>query len=266
MKASRHLKYCMPIKTGGNHPPLFCIHGEPLKFAMLLKADRPVYGLCYAYHNYRRSEMPKTLTDYADIYIEELKIIQPKGPYFLCGYSAGGLIAYEMARKLLAEGEKIGDLMLVEPTIYFIGANVFRGAVKHLNKNLPSIKNFFYYLPRLPRYIWRKSEKYLRQALTRLSLKLNLHPAEVLRMPGFLMMLKPLMRNYIYEPIDTSANMIYVNMEQDELEAMQNHWSQLLNNPKIYTMNGVRKHLDLMEEPALSETIALLDKSVQVQA
>jgi thioesterase domain-containing protein len=256
----------MPIKNTGKYPPLFCIHGEPLKFAMHMKADRPVYGLCYAYHNYRRSEMPETLADYVDIYIEELKTIQPKGPYFLCGYSAGGLIAYEMARKLLAEGEKIGDLMLVEPTIYFIGANIFTGAVKHLNMDLLSVKKLFSYLPRLPWYIWRKSGKNLRLALTFLYLKLNLRPAGVLRMSGFLMMLKPLMRNYRYKPIDMSANMIYINMDQDTLEAMQTHWSQLLNSPKIYTMKGVHKHLDLMKEPALSETIALLDKSVQVQA
>jgi thioesterase domain-containing protein len=261
-----HLKYCMPIKTAGKNPPLFCIHGEPLRFAMHMKADRPVYGLCYAYDNYRHSEMPETLSDYADIYIEELKAIQPKGPYFLCGYSAGGLIAFEMAHKLLAAGEEIGDLMLIEPTTYFIGANTSRRAVHRRNKNLSSAKKLSYYLPRLPRYIWKKSEKILLLSLTFLYLKLNLRPTGALRMTGLLMMLKPLMRNYIYKPIDLSANMIYINMDQDTLEAMQTHWSQLLNSPKIYSMKGVHKHLDLMKEPALSETIALLDKSVQVQA
>lgn len=253
----------MPIKTGGEHPPLFCVHGEPLKFAMTLKADRPVYGLCYAYHGFKRSDMPKTIEDYARLYLKELRSIQPKGPYYLCGYSAGGLIAYEMCQMLIKEGEEIGDLTLVEPTVYFIGKRkIGSKTIKRFSRTDNKIKLLFNYIKALPQYVAKRSVKNFRQASTSLSLKFNLYLLEVLRMPGFLMVLKPIMRQYIYQPMDIGANLIYVNMDQQELESMQNYWGDLLHQPKIYVMKGVRKHLDLMEEPALSETIALLDKSV----
>jgi hypothetical protein len=47
--------------------------------------------------------------------IREMKMIQPTGPYFLGGYSMGGLIAFEMARQLSLLGEKIALLFLLEP-------------------------------------------------------------------------------------------------------------------------------------------------------
>jgi thioesterase domain-containing protein len=40
--------------------------------------------------------------------------VQPKGPYFLAGFSFGGLVAYEMAQQLLARGEKVGLLVLFD--------------------------------------------------------------------------------------------------------------------------------------------------------
>jgi thioesterase domain-containing protein len=252
----------MPIKTIGKYPPLFCIHGEPLKFAMHMKADRPVYGLNYAYHVFRREEMPTTLDDYVDLYIDDLRSIQPKGPYYICGYSAGGLIAYAMARKLLAAGEKIGDLTLVEPTFHFFGAQNVTGVVKQVLFAPLSIKKFISYLRKLPKYLWIKTQKNGRQAITKSYLRLNLRMPETLRMPGFLMKLKPIMRHYIYPPLDITANLIYVNMDEETMKRWQEHWSHLLNTPHIISIAGVRKHLDLMEEPALSKTINLLDQSV----
>ena len=47
-------------------------------------------------------------------YIEELRLVQPKGPYFLIGYSWGGLIAYEMAQQLTASGEVVELVGLVD--------------------------------------------------------------------------------------------------------------------------------------------------------
>jgi len=255
----------MPIKTVGKYPPLFCVHGEPLRFAMHMKADRPVYGLSYAYHVFRREEMPTTLDDYVDLYLDDLRSIQPKGPYYICGYSAGGLIAYAMAEKLLAAGEEIGDLMLVEPTFHFFGVNNTFGIAKRILRTPISIKSFNHYLPLLPAYIWKKTKKNIQLALIKTYLWLNLRMPIPLRMNGFLLRLAPIMRQYVYPPMGISANLIYVNMDQEKLDRLQSHWSQLLDTPKILSIVGVRKHLDLMEEPALSQTIALLDKSVQVQ-
>jgi len=50
----------------------------------------------------------------AHYYVNELQQIQPKGPYFLAGYSFGGLIAFEVAQQLVYSGEVVGFLGLLD--------------------------------------------------------------------------------------------------------------------------------------------------------
>jgi thioesterase domain-containing protein len=47
-------------------------------------------------------------------YIEEIRRIQPHGPYFLGGGSLGGIVALEMAQQLRAEGERMGLLAMFD--------------------------------------------------------------------------------------------------------------------------------------------------------
>jgi iterative type I PKS product template protein len=48
------------------------------------------------------------------IYLAEIKRRQPKGPYIVGGWSAGGVIAYAVAQALLAAGEKVEKLLLLD--------------------------------------------------------------------------------------------------------------------------------------------------------
>jgi thioesterase domain-containing protein len=41
-------------------------------------------------------------------YLREIKKRQPNGPYYLCGYSSGGLVAFEIARRLSESGDEVG--------------------------------------------------------------------------------------------------------------------------------------------------------------
>jgi thioesterase domain-containing protein len=50
----------------------------------------------------------------AAAYLEEIKSVQPEGPYRLGGWSLGGAIAYEMASQLAARGERVASLVLVD--------------------------------------------------------------------------------------------------------------------------------------------------------
>jgi hypothetical protein len=51
----------------------------------------------------------------ATAHLEAMRTIQPEGPYFLSGYCNGALLAYEMARQLLAQGQTVGLLLLMDP-------------------------------------------------------------------------------------------------------------------------------------------------------
>jgi thioesterase domain-containing protein len=53
--------------------------------------------------------------------VAEIRALQPKGPYFLGGFSAGGLVAYEMARLLQQAGEQVQFLALVDSYVEAAG-------------------------------------------------------------------------------------------------------------------------------------------------
>jgi thioesterase domain-containing protein len=55
-----------------------------------------------------------TIEEMAGHYLREIRKRQPRGPYFLGGLCAGGLIAFEVARQLEAQGEDIRSLALFE--------------------------------------------------------------------------------------------------------------------------------------------------------
>lgn len=101
----------VPIQTGGSKRPFFCVHGvggNVLRFyglAQHLGSDQPFYalqaqGLTANYPCHTRAE------EMAAHYVKEMRSVQPEGPYFLGGYSFGGMVALEMAQQLIAQGEE----------------------------------------------------------------------------------------------------------------------------------------------------------------
>jgi amino acid adenylation domain-containing protein len=109
----------IPLRTTGRRPPLFCVHpknGTVFCFASLARTlddDRPVYGI--QAHSLELARRPHTrIEDMASAYLSDLLRVQPEGPYHLCGYSLGGLIAYEMACQLRARGCDVARLVLLD--------------------------------------------------------------------------------------------------------------------------------------------------------
>jgi aspartate racemase len=100
--------------------PLFCIHGGGFNvliyrnLALYLDSDQPIYGL--QARGLDGSDCPQInqLGDLAADYIQEIRRIQPQGPYFLAGLSNGGMIALDMAQQLLTQGEQVALLALFD--------------------------------------------------------------------------------------------------------------------------------------------------------
>lgn len=109
----------VPIQPSGSKPPLFCMHGNGahvLAFqdlAQYLGADQPFYGL-QARGVDGVSTPLNRIEDMAAAYIEEIRAVQPEGPYYLAGFSSGGVVAFEMARQLHAKGEKVAFVGLLD--------------------------------------------------------------------------------------------------------------------------------------------------------
>jgi len=68
-----------------------------------------------------KSDPHTSIKEMAAHYIKEMREVQPAGPYLLGGRSSGGTIAFEMAARLAAQGEKVALLALFDtfPAGYF---------------------------------------------------------------------------------------------------------------------------------------------------
>jgi amino acid adenylation domain-containing protein len=105
----------IPIQQGGSRPPLFGVEIVGVEFYRLIGADQPVYNFRFGAGSPAGTilELPM-IEALAAHYIEELRTVQPNGPYFLIGYSWGGLVAYEIAQQLTANGEVVELVALVD--------------------------------------------------------------------------------------------------------------------------------------------------------
>jgi thioesterase domain-containing protein/acyl carrier protein len=109
----------VPIQPNGNRRPFFCVHpagGSVLRYAGLarqLGAQRPFYGL--QARGIEAGQPPHgRIEEMAAHYIAAIRAVQPQGPYLLGGWSLGGVVAFEMARILRAEGQTVLLLVLLD--------------------------------------------------------------------------------------------------------------------------------------------------------
>jgi amino acid adenylation domain-containing protein len=99
----------VPLQIEGSRPPLFCIHGGGFnvfvyrQLAQHLGTERAVYAL--QARGLDGGSILDRIEDMATDYIQQIKTIQPQGPYLLSGLSNGGHIALEMAQQLQSSGE-----------------------------------------------------------------------------------------------------------------------------------------------------------------
>ncbi len=120
-RASRPGSRVVCARSVGSRLPLFLVAGYqgPYDTVMVLSrilphvsADQPLYGLKPRWID--GGGMYTGVKEEAQEYLTEMRAIQPHGPYLLGGYCVSGLVALEMARQLLAEGEEIGLLALID--------------------------------------------------------------------------------------------------------------------------------------------------------
>src|SRR5262249_47239372 len=76
-------------------------------------ANRPIYGL-QARGILQPDLVPDTLEEMAADYLQQIKQVQPSGPYHLLGWSFGGLVAHAIATHLQDLGEKVSLLALLD--------------------------------------------------------------------------------------------------------------------------------------------------------
>jgi thioesterase domain-containing protein len=113
------LDLIVPFRAEGSRTPLFCVHavsGSAYSYAglaALLPDDQPVYGFEAPGFDTDRAPV-SSLPRLADEYMATLYAFAPGQEYRLLGWSLGGLLAFEMAKRLHAAGARVSRLIMVD--------------------------------------------------------------------------------------------------------------------------------------------------------
>jgi len=126
-----------PIQPLGKRPPLYVMGNFNgfIPLARRLGLDQPVLGV--AIPNELKLRIPYRLEELAAAQVESILKGQNSGPYFLAGFSAEGVLAFEVARQLTAKGIEVGLVVLVdspcpaEPDPFLI--RMMRNAQTHIS-------------------------------------------------------------------------------------------------------------------------------------
>jgi amino acid adenylation domain-containing protein len=107
----------------GTGRPVFIVHGifgnvlQLKELAERLSTTRPIYAI-QARGADPQQEPHGSIAEMVEAYIKAIRSVQPKGPYALAGYSFGGAVAFEMARRLRAQSDAVDLLAVFETDLY----------------------------------------------------------------------------------------------------------------------------------------------------
>jgi thioesterase domain-containing protein len=116
--ATKVHSHVVEFRTAGSGSPLFCLPGSGgnvqifREMVAALPEDHPVYAIDMEWLCDAREDF--TVEQLAAFCLDQIRDIQTFGPYYLCGYSFGGLVAYEIATRLIDEGDSAGLVALLD--------------------------------------------------------------------------------------------------------------------------------------------------------
>jgi amino acid adenylation domain-containing protein len=254
----------VPIQTRGSGRPFFCVHpvsGNVLCYRALarrLGARQPFYGLQARGLDDDDDEPQTQVEAMACDYLEAVRGVQPHGPYLLGGWSVGGLIAFEMARQLQAQGEEVRLLALLDTT----APNAQAGTKVIDDASLPA--SFALHLGLSPAQIQDVADA-LSEAQTEDYMSFMLERAKAANIIPHDMSLAHLRQRYrvfkanidaarSYRPANYPVSVALFRAEERDSDTQTDAtlgWSRLgLEHIEVYDTPG--SHLTIMQEPYVS--------------
>ncbi|MBZ4419892.1 non-ribosomal peptide synthase/polyketide synthase [Myxococcus sp. RHSTA-1-4] len=112
-------RHCVTLQPEGTNTPVFFVHavggavGPYRELARRLGPGRPFHGFQAAGMDGREPPL-ESVEALARRYVEAVRAVRPEGPYVLGGWSMGGVVAFEMARELERQGQRVELLVLLD--------------------------------------------------------------------------------------------------------------------------------------------------------
>jgi amino acid adenylation domain-containing protein len=250
-------------------PAFFCVHalgGNVLEYYDLsrhLGDDQPFYGLQSQGLDGKRQPHTR-VEDMAAHYIKEMRELQPEGPYFIGGRSLGGMVAFEMAQQLKAQGQTIGLLALLDtyPSGYaklFRNEKTLRAALRrglkrtkaHLaNLQTLSVSDGLSYLKRKALFAPRKMKS---QIWRRVNQSYENLGRPLPRMLNDIKEINSLaVRNYVPQVYDGKVTLFWASEDLRTSIDLVEGWRVLAGGGiEVHEIPG--SHLDIVKEPHVQE-------------
>ena len=174
-----------------------------------------------------------TIYSLAQRYVNLIKIHQPDGPYFLCGWSFGGAIAFEMANQLMKNGDSVQHLFLIDSWAKY--SDKFNNSDYFFNSYLSGHSNNTLSLSETGLWgnlLWKRMEALF---------------------------------NYQPSPIDTNVTLLKANLINDEykdINIFDNHWQQYCQR-SISTILIDGTHETILQSPGLEILVSTIIKSLK---
>lgn len=247
----------VPIRAGGSKAPLFCVHagGAHVLFyyalARHLGSDQPVYALQPAGLD-GRAALHKSVEEMAAYYVQEIRKVQPEGPYAVLGTCFGNAVCLEMARQFRAEGQSVSLLAIIDSGVYSQEEVVTPGPKERLQRIPLRYERFTQRLRKDPigalagifrarmtrlRIAMEKRFNFLRSRQTRSLYSVQKH-------------LVKLHLQYHWTPLESEVTLIRSSesTENPNLDCHVSQWSRLAKNGlDVFVVPG--HHQTLFEEP-----------------
>jgi len=250
--------YFVPIQPRGTKPPFFLCGGAVLYKTLsdYLGSEQPVYGLITDDGQGKLTLQFNHIEELAAHHIEIIKTLQPEGPYFLGGLSFGGVIAFEMAQQLSAQGQKVALLALFD--------TLKPGALQ----KFPLHRQIQYYINQPFKILLEKIQQRIIKTYSRLAMKnpvFNLKNLEhLVRQEAFFQEAERYSKNYIMQNY-YQAITLFVATKSLESETFQVPpglgWLDLaVGGLEIHEIPG--DHMNILQEPYVQVLAEKLQSSI----
>ncbi|MGD1094659.1 MAG: amino acid adenylation domain-containing protein [Bryobacteraceae bacterium] len=138
--AAESLPITIRRQAAGTRSPLLWLYAGPIcrALSMRISAEWPLISVALKPADEALLPDSCTLEEVAALVVQQVRAVQPQGPYHLAGWCAAGVLAYEVAAQLVRAGETVESLILVDasnPTYYF-NLSKYRLAASNIHHHL----------------------------------------------------------------------------------------------------------------------------------
>jgi thioesterase domain-containing protein len=132
-----------PINASGTRPPIFFLHGDfsgggffSNALARGLGPDQPFFVVHP--HGLIDDAVPPTIEAMAEDRLAAVREARPRGPYILGGHCAGGIVALEIARRLIDDGDPVPLVFLIDAKAPWQAKRVYESGAMGAASDRPS--------------------------------------------------------------------------------------------------------------------------------